>query len=76
MKIKTSITLSEDIMEAVDKYSRPDKSRSEFIESAVRDFINQLERDEINQRDLLIINKHARRLNKEAQDVLHYQVDL
>ncbi len=76
MKVKTSITLSEDILEAVDKHSKPDKTRSELIETAVRGFINQLERNEINSRDLSIINKYSKRLNKEAADVLHYQVDL
>ena len=76
MKVKTSITLSEDILEAVDRHSKPGKTRSELIETAVRGFIHQLERNEINSRDLSIINKYSKKLNKEAADVLHYQVDL
>jgi metal-responsive CopG/Arc/MetJ family transcriptional regulator len=76
MKIKTSITLSEDLLRAVDQRARPDKTRSEFIETAVRAFINQMIRDEQNARDLEIINRRADYLNQEAEDVLAYQVAL
>ncbi len=75
MKIKTSITLSEDLLRAVDKRTRQQKkTRSDFIEAAVRAFIQQLIREEQNARDLDIINRHADALNKEAADVLEYQV--
>ena len=76
MKVKTSITLSEDLLQAVDQRARPDKTRSEFIEIAVRAFINQMIRDEQNARDLEIINRRADYLNQEAEDVLAYQVAL
>lgn len=75
MKIKTSITLSEDILEAVDKYSGKQK-RSEFIEQAIRAFIEDLIRRERDKRDLDVINRRAERLNEEALDVLSYQVPL
>lgn len=76
MKVKTSITLSEDLLEAIDRQSARFKNRSEFIEAAVRAFIAQLVRDERNARDLAIINQRADRLNEEAADVLAYQVPL
>jgi len=38
MKIKTSITLSEDLLKAIDEYAREYNNRSEFIEEAVRVF--------------------------------------
>jgi metal-responsive CopG/Arc/MetJ family transcriptional regulator len=75
MKIKTSITLSEELLKAVDKRTRQQKkTRSDFIETAVWAFLQQLIRDEQNARDLEIINRHADFLNKEAEDVLAYQV--
>jgi metal-responsive CopG/Arc/MetJ family transcriptional regulator len=74
MKIKTSITLSEDILEAIDKRSGDTKNRSDFIETAVRTYIAQLIRDEQNAKDFAIINRHADRLNIEAADVLAFQV--
>ena len=76
MKIKTSITLSEDLLKAVDQRSEHYKNRSEFIEAALRAFITQMIRSEQNDRDLEIINRHAHTLNKEAEDVLSYQVPL
>jgi metal-responsive CopG/Arc/MetJ family transcriptional regulator len=76
MKIKTSITLSKDILKAVDEFSGQYKNRSQFIEAAVRAFIAQLIQDEQNARDLDILNRHADRLNQEAADVLSYQIEL
>jgi metal-responsive CopG/Arc/MetJ family transcriptional regulator len=73
MKMKTSITLSEDILKAIDKFTGKSKNRSEFIETAVRAYIAQRTRRERNARDLEIINQHADRLNEEALDVLAYQ---
>ncbi len=75
MKTKTFITLSEDVLKAIDKLSGRSKNRSEFIEKALRAYIAQMIRQGRNARDLEIINRRADRLNKEAQDVLAYQVD-
>jgi len=74
MKIKTSVTLAEDLLKAIDEQSGPHKSRSDFIEKAVRAYISQAIRDRKNARDLEIINRQADRLNREANDVLSYQV--
>ncbi|MBI3391880.1 MAG: ribbon-helix-helix protein, CopG family [Nitrospirae bacterium] len=74
MKVKTSITLSEDLLAAVDQRSGRFKNRSDFIEAAVRAYIEQMFREEQNARDLAIINREADRLNREAVDVLAYQV--
>ena len=76
MKTKTSITLSEDVLKAIDKLSGQSKNRSEFIEMAVRHYIAQLIRKGRNARDLEIINQRADRLNEEALDVLAYQVTM
>ncbi len=74
MKVKTSITLSEELLDAIDKRSGRFKNRSDFIEAAIRAYIANIIRDEQNARDLAIINREANRLNKEATDVLAYQV--
>jgi metal-responsive CopG/Arc/MetJ family transcriptional regulator len=76
MKVKTSITLSEDVLEAVDQHSKRYKSRSDFIEVALWAFITQMIRNEQNARDVQIINQRADYLNEEAADVLTYQVAL
>ena len=76
MKVKTSITLSEDLLKAIDEYTGEYKNRSEFIEKAIQSFIRQLIRRQQDARDLEIINQRANYLNREAADVLTYQVDL
>jgi metal-responsive CopG/Arc/MetJ family transcriptional regulator len=76
MKIKTSITLSDDLLKAIDLHIAEYKSRSEFLETAARKFIDQLARKKAEQRDLEIINRHADSLNAEAEDVLTFQVPL
>src|SRR5213075_24397 len=52
MKVKTSITLSKDLIEAIDRRSQlKGRTRSEFIEKALRAFVGQLVRYERNERD-------------------------
>jgi metal-responsive CopG/Arc/MetJ family transcriptional regulator len=74
MKVKTSITLSEDLVKILGRYAAD--NRSEFIEKALRSFIAQLARNEKTARDIRIINDKAETLNAEAEDVLAYQVKL
>ena len=74
MKIKTSVTLSQDIVEAIDELAGERNNRSEFIEAAVRAYIAHIVRQRQNARDLEIINRQAEALNAEALDVLSYQV--
>jgi metal-responsive CopG/Arc/MetJ family transcriptional regulator len=77
MKVKTSITLSGELLEIIDARARESKrNRSDFIETAVRLFVEQLLRDERNARDLEIINRRADFLNREAADILAYQTPL
>ena len=76
MKVRTYITLPQDLLRVIDKRAKPYGNRSVFIEQAVRAFIAQLIREEQNARDLEIINRRADYLNQEAADVLAYQVAL
>jgi metal-responsive CopG/Arc/MetJ family transcriptional regulator len=74
MKVKTSIRLPEELLKFVDNRAKlHKKTRSDFIEAAVRAFTRQLLRDEQNARDFEIINRRAEFLNLEARDVLEYQ---
>jgi metal-responsive CopG/Arc/MetJ family transcriptional regulator len=77
MKVKTSITISEELLKVVDKRAKQyKKNRSDFIEAAVLAFIGRLIRDEQNARDLEILNRRADYLNQEAAEVLAYQIPL
>lgn len=72
MKVKASITLSDDLLRAVDELAKS-SSRSEVIEHAVRDFLAARERQLRDARDLEIMNKHADAYNLETADLLSYQ---
>jgi metal-responsive CopG/Arc/MetJ family transcriptional regulator len=76
MKIKTSITLSEDVLRSLDKEAKKGESRSEVIDRLLRERITSAQRSSRDARDLQLINRHADELNKEAEDVLGYQEDL
>jgi metal-responsive CopG/Arc/MetJ family transcriptional regulator len=76
MKVKTSITLSSEVLRLIDRRQAEFKSRSEFLERAAREMLAQLARTEAERRDLELINRHADKLNAEAEDVLVYQTPL
>ena len=76
MKIKTSITLSEEVLLEIDKISGQSRNRSAFIEIAIRDFLKKRAKKIRDDRDLEILNRNSKRLNREAEDVLSYQVEL
>ena len=73
MKVRISITLSRDVLEAIDRHGRRIVSRSEFLEAAARGLWARMMRSEADRRDLWIIDRHAVALNAEALDVLRYQ---
>ena len=75
MKLKTSLTLSEDVLRAVRRAARKGESRSETIERLVREGVAARARQAVDQKDLALINEHAEHLNAEADDVLAYQVE-
>ena len=75
MTLKTSITLAQEVITAVDEAAREGESRSQVIERLLRQSFSAREGVEIDKRDRNIINEHADELNKEAVDVLAYQTD-
>jgi metal-responsive CopG/Arc/MetJ family transcriptional regulator len=76
MKVKTSITLSGEVLGLIDKHHAEFRSRSEFLERAAKGISGASRQNEAERRDLEIINRNADELNAEAEDVLAYQVAL
>lgn len=75
MKIKTSITLSEHLLREIDaRVETQGRSRSEFIEAAVRAFLAHADRLTLQAREAALLREHAAALNAEMADVLEYQV--
>ena len=76
MKTKTSITLSEEIIKKIDELSGQYGNRSALIEQAIRAFLAGEEKRSRDHQDIEILNRRADALNKEAEDVLSYQVEV
>ena len=76
MKVKTSVTLSEDVLAQLDKLLEGGGSRSALLEQALREFLANRKRRKRDERDLRILNSRSDELNREAKDVLEYQVEL
>lgn len=70
MRLKTSVTLPDDLLEKID---RTNSNRSSFLEQAARQYLAYLERNQREKQDLTILNAQANSLNEEAFDVLEYQ---
>jgi hypothetical protein len=70
MKVKTSVTLSVELLHAIDAQ---EGQRSAFIEAAAWAYLRVRQRECRDARDLAIINANAERLNAEALDALDYQ---
>ena len=76
MKVKTSVTLSEEIVEELDRITGDGCNRSQMIERAVAEYLERKRRRIRETRDLEILNRSAAKLNEEIDDVLSYQVEL
>ncbi len=74
MKIKTSITLSDKALRIIDSSLNHSGNRSAFIEQAIWAYAEKVKRKLRDQKDTQILNKKSDVLNKEAKDVLSYQV--
>lgn len=70
VKVKTSVTLPRELLETIDRH---DSNRSAFIERATRVYLARLEKARRDFMDRQVIDRHADRLNREAEDVLGYQ---
>jgi metal-responsive CopG/Arc/MetJ family transcriptional regulator len=76
MRVKTSVTIDEGVLKAIDKTTTRSRSRSRVIEDAAREFLARRARAAREARDLAILNDSADALNREMEDVLAYQGDI
>jgi len=76
MRVKTSVTIDERVLRAIDKATTRTRSRSRVIEDAAREYLARRDRAAREARDLAILNEAADELNREMEDVLAYQGDV
>lgn len=75
MKVKTSITLSPEVLEAVDRVAGVTSSRSEIIEQAIREFLVTRARARRDARDTELINEFADQFEAEMADIIATQIE-
>ncbi len=73
MKEKTSITLSKEVLTGIDRVAGSRQSRSAFIEAILQQYLRQRARAQRDARDIELINRHAEKLNRDAEDGLEDQ---
>ena len=73
MKEKTSVTLSPEVLTGIDRLAGSKQSRSAFIEDVLRQYLRERVKAVRDARDFEIINRHAKRLNRDAEDGLEDQ---
>ena len=74
-KVKKSISLSNTLLQEIALVNK-DKSLSEYIEKALVYYSEALKKQERIRRDIEIIDAHAKRFNKEAEENLQFQAQL
>lgn len=72
-KVKTSLTLSPDVLSSTDRLAGSKHSRSAFIEAILHRYLQDRARADCDVLGLEILNLHAEELNTKAEDVLGYR---
>ncbi len=74
-RIETVVSLPKDLLEQANKVNK-DLQISDVIETALRDYVAKETRQELNRRDIEIINANAEMINKQALKTLEFQADI
>ncbi len=75
MRLKTSITISEDTVASLEELTREGLSKSRIIEIAVAELLARHRRRRRDQVDREILDRRADVLNREVEDILGYQLE-
>ena len=76
MKVKTSVTLSEELLKAIEAQAHAEAAnRSALIEQAMWEYLSSRHRAVRDKNELARINAESAELNEEALDTIDYQVE-
>ncbi len=73
MKVKTSVSLSKDLLDAIDQVAREGESRSAILEAAATEWIRRRVRSETFAEEVARLNAIVD--GPEPPDVLDYSID-
>ena len=74
MKVKTSVTLSEELLQAISAETNAE-NRSAFIETATWEYLESRRKRLRDRREMDLISSNADLLNEEARQALEFQDD-
>jgi len=74
MKVKTSVTLSEELLHAISSETNAE-NRSAFIETATWEYLEIRKRHARDRHDATVLEENIDLLNREARETLEYQDD-
>ena len=74
MKVKTSVTLSEELLKAIAIHVKA-ANRSALIEQAMWEYLNAHHRADRDRNEMAQINAASAELNREALDTIDYQIE-
>lgn len=75
MKVKTSVTLSEELLQAISSETDTE-NRSALIETAAWEYLTRRRQQRRDRNEAKLIAENADLLNKEARGSLEFQEDL
>ena len=75
MSVRTSVTLPKELLVRVDRVNGKRQSRSKLVEKLLIEYVANERPRRLNRRDMEIIDRNSKSLNREALESLAYQVD-
>lgn len=79
-KVKTTVIIPKDLLKEVDNLAKDFRNRSEFIEKALREFVERKNRQKktklTREEEIAILNRIAEDQREEILENLEFQADL
>ena len=78
-KVKTTVTIPKDLLSEVDIFAKEFRSRSEFVETSLRDLVERKRRQQktklTREEEIELMNRYADEHREELLETLSYQID-
>lgn len=75
MRVRTSVTLPEELLVEVDALAGKKNGRSAVFESALVAYVAKEKPKKLNRRDIRIINENADLINRQVNETLEFQAE-
>lgn len=73
MRVRTSVTLPQELLLRIDALAGKKNKRSAIVESALLEYVSREKPKLLNKRDIQIINENADLINAQVEETLEFQ---